>query len=178
MPRPEIERIAATGERGFTLLEIVVVLVIVAMTSAIVFPRLTTMAASFEFASQRDNFEQALNGLTYRAYRDNDDKTLQGLYTAAGRGDEANQPRRESGTVLPPAMRTRSLTAESREHLPPVTKSYAMLPLPAGWEAVIENPIYFRGSGYCSGGTVELFVGRLQYSYRLRPPLCRAELME
>ncbi len=178
MQRPKKARNRATGERGFTLLEIVVVLVIVAMTGAIVFPRLTTMAASFEFASQRDSFEQALNGLTYRAYRDNDDKTLQGSYSAAGRDIEAKQPRREPGTTLPPEMRVRSLAANSREHLPPVTTSYAVLPLPQGWEMVIQDPIYFRGSGYCSGGTVELFVGRLQYTYRLQPPLCRAELVE
>jgi prepilin-type N-terminal cleavage/methylation domain-containing protein len=178
MSRPEKERNAATGERGFTLLEIVIVLVIVAMTGAIVFPRLTTMAASFEFASQRDSFEQALNGLSYKTYRENDDKILQGSYTDAGRAEAAKQPRRDPGTILPPEMRTRSLLAESREHLPPVVTNYAALPLPQGWEMVIAEPIYFRGSGYCSGGTVELFVGRLQYSYRLRPPLCRAELME
>ncbi len=169
---------AEAGTRGFTLLEIVIVLVIVAMTGAIVFPRLTTMAASFEFASQRDSFEQALSGLVYRAYRENDDKILQGLYTDSGRGAAAGQPRRDPGTNLAPEMRTRSLFAESREHLPPVTTSYATIPLPQGWEMVIDEPIYYRGSGYCSGGTVELFVGRLQYSYRLRPPQCRAELME
>lgn len=178
MQRAEIESLEAAGERGFTLLEIVVVLVIVAMTGAIVFPRLTTMAASFEFASQRDSFEQALNGLAYRAYRDNDDKTLQGSYTHAGRDADAKPTRREPSMTLPPELRTRSLFANSREHLPPVTASHAMLPLPEGWEMVIEDPIYFRGSGYCSGGTVELYVGRLQYTYNLRPPLCRAELVE
>ena len=177
MRRADIGRIAGAQERGFTLLEIVVVLTIIAMTSAIVFPRLTTMAASFEFAAQRDSFEQALSGLSYQAYRENDDKVLHGFYTAAGR-DATGQPRRRPSNTLPPQMRTRSLFTESREHLPPVRTTYAVLPLPEGWEMAIEEPIYFRGSGYCSGGAVELFVGSLRYSYDLRPPLCRAELRE
>lgn len=163
--------------RGFTLLEVVIVLVIVSMTGAIVFPRLATMAASFEFASQRDMFEQALNGLSYQAYRDNSDKIFSGLYTATGR-EEVKQARSQRGETLAPHLRTRSLIVESREHLPPVTTSYAEVPVPDGWEVVVGEPIYYRGSGYCSGGTVELYIGRLQYSYALRPPLCRAELVE
>ncbi len=177
MPRPDAADRAAPGERGFTLLEIVVVLVIVSMTSAIVFPRLATMAASYEFASQRDTFEQTLNGLPYKAYRENSDAILHGFYTAVGR-DEARQPQGERGTTLAPFMRTRPPTSGSREHLPPVTAAYASITMPQGWEVVVDEPIYFRGSGYCSGGTVDLFVGRLQYSYVLRPPLCRAELVE
>jgi prepilin-type N-terminal cleavage/methylation domain-containing protein len=177
MPHRDTGRRAALNARGFTLLEIVVVLVIVGMTSAIVFPRLTTMAASYEFASQRDTFEQMLNGLSYQAYRENNDKIVQGFYSAAGR-DERAQPRREVGTSLAPKMRTRSLLAESREHLPPVAATYATIPMPEGWEVVVNEPIYYRGSGYCSGGPVDLFVGRLQYSYVLRPPHCRAELVE
>ncbi|MGE0282446.1 MAG: prepilin-type N-terminal cleavage/methylation domain-containing protein [Rhodospirillaceae bacterium] len=176
MPRPSHGH-GAESARGFTLLEVVVVLVIVSLTSAIVFPRLTTMASSYEFASQRDSFEQTLNGLSYRAYRENDDRILQGTYTSAGR-DETAKARRSGRTELAGNMRTRALIAEPREHLPPVTRRYADVPLPEGWEVVIEDPIYFRGSGYCTGGTVELSVGRLEYIYALRPPLCRAELLE
>lgn len=177
MPLPRAVPQSSPGTRGFTLLEVVVVLVIVSMTSAIVFPRLATMASSYEFASQRDMFEQVLNGLPYLAYRENGDKVLQGLYTAAGR-DEKALPKRDPGATLAPEMRIRSLFANSREHLPPVTPSFAALPVPEGWEVVVNDPIYFRGSGYCSGGTVELSVGRLQYTYALRPPFCRAELVE
>lgn len=175
MPRPDAGLFAA--QRGFTLLEVIVVLVIVGMTSAIVFPRLATMASSYEFASQRDTFEQNLNGLSYQTYRENNDKILQGFYTAAGR-EERTQPQRERGTTLAANMRTRPMTADAREHLPPVTAAFAEIPMPEGWEVVVDEPIYYRGSGYCSGGTVDLFVGRLQYSYALRPPLCRAELVE
>jgi prepilin-type N-terminal cleavage/methylation domain-containing protein len=177
MPRRDVRRCGAQGARGFTLLEVVVVLVIVSMTSAIVFPRLATMASSYEFASQRDTFEQNLNGLSYQTYRENNDKILQGFYTAAGRDEKARS--KQGGVAsLAANMRTRPLTSEFREDLAPVTTTYAEIPMPDGWEVVVNDPIYYRGSGYCSGGTIDLFVGRLQYSYMLRPPLCRAELVE
>lgn len=169
-------RSTASDARGFTLLEVLVVLVIVSVTGAVVFPHLTNMAASFEFATQRDTFEQTLSGLPYQVYRDNSDMILLGSYTAAGR--DQRKPQASSGETLAASMRTRSLIPEAREHLPPVNANYIEVPLPAGWEVVVKEPIYYRGSGYCSGGTVEVFVGRLEYSYLLRPPLCRAELME
>lgn len=163
--------------RGFTLLEVVIVLVIVSMTAALAFPRLSTMAASFTFASERDQFEQTLNGLPYVALRSNSDQILLGTYTEAGR-DARKEPRRALGETLDPSLRTTSLMANAREHLPPVNASFVPVALPAGWQIVVDEPIYYRGSGYCTGGRVNLFIGRLQYTYDLRPPLCRAELVE
>lgn len=176
MPRADTGH-RARKTRGFTLLEVVVVLAIISLTSAIVFPRLTIMAASYEFATQRDSFEQILNGLPYQAYRENDDRILQGFYTSAGRNMTA-KPARAAGSSLPGSMRTRALIEEPREQLPPVTTRYAELAIPDGWEVTVNDPIYIRGSGYCTGGTVDLSVGRLQYTYTLKPPLCRAELQE
>jgi prepilin-type N-terminal cleavage/methylation domain-containing protein len=177
MPCAEAPRTPAATSRGFTLLEVVVVLVIVSLTSAIVFPRLTTMVASYAFATERDGFEYALSGLPYQAYKENTDKILHGLYTSAGR-DEARRSRRDGAAEIPAYMRTRPLIDQSREHLPPVNPTYVEMPLPEGWEVVVEEPIYYRGSGYCSGGIVRLHVGRLLYNYALKPPSCRAELME
>jgi prepilin-type N-terminal cleavage/methylation domain-containing protein len=177
MPRPDETTRASDATRGFTLLEIVIVLVIVAMTSAIVFPRLVTMAASYEFATQRDTLEQALNGLSYAAVRENADMILFGTYTDAGR-DEQKQRGRDFGDTLKPGMQTRSLLTNAREHLPPVNPEAVKVPLPAGWSLVVDEPIYFKGSGFCSGGTVNVLIGRLQYAYEMKPPLCRAVLVE
>ena len=163
--------------RGFTLLEVVVVLVIVSLTAALAFPRLSTMAASFNFASDRDQFEQTLNDLPYAALRSNSDKLLLGTYTDAGR-DARLVPRRDTGATLDPSLRTRSLVADSREYLPPVNADFVPVALPAGWQMQVDDAIYYHGSGYCTGGTVKLLVGSLQYIYELKPPLCRAQLME
>lgn len=178
LQRPNANRFPAPQARGFTLLEMLVVLLIVSLTSAIVFPQLTTMAASFEFASQRDTLEQDLNGLSYRAFRDNSDMVLVGTYTDEGQ-ESAERRDRTTDYELDARLRTRSLIEpEQRHHLPPVNAVTAKVVLPAGWRMVVDKPIYFRGSGYCSGGDVELFVGRLQYSYKMNPPLCRAVLVE
>jgi len=175
-PRKTRKR-SSTPARGFTLLEILIVLVIVSMTSALVFPRLGTMAASYEFATQRDTLEQTLNGLSYAAFRDNSDIILFGTYTQTGR-DDRRQPKAEVGTTLKPGLQTRSLLPDAREHLPPVNPSFARVPLPEGWELVVQDPIYFKGSGYCSGGAVSVSVGSLRYAYEMTPPLCRAVLVE
>lgn len=163
--------------RGFTLLEVVVVLVIVSMTAALAFPRLSTMAASFTFATERDQFEQTLNGLPYAALRSNSDQLLLGTYTDAGR-DTRKQPRGSLGDTLDPSLRTTSLLQNAREHLPPVNVSFVTFPLPLGWLMEVEQPIYYRGSGFCTGGRVNLIIGRVEHTYQLRPPLCRAELVE
>lgn len=168
---------ASAGSRGFTLLEVVVVLVIVSMTAALAFPRLSTMAASFTFASDRDQIEQALNDLPYSALRNNSDQILLGSYTELGR-ETQKELKKGFGETLDPSLRARSLMAESREHLPPVNTSYMEMTVPSGWRMVVDEPIYYRGSGFCTGGKVDLFVGPTRYTYELRPPLCRAELEE
>lgn len=177
MPLPDSQTYRSPSSRGFTLLEILIVLVIMSMTSAIVFPRLGTMASSYEFATQRDMLEQTLNGLSYAAVRENTDLILFGTYTEAGR-DERKQQRSGFGETLNPGMLTRSLLPNAREHLPPVNAAPAKIPLPAGWELVAEAPIYFKGSGFCTGGTISVAVGRLAYAYEMKPPLCRAVLVE
>jgi len=177
MPPPDSQSLRARASSGFTLLEILIVLVIMSMTSAIVFPRLGTMASSYEFATQRDMLEQTLNGLSYAAVRENTDMVLFGTYTEAGR-DERNQLRSDFGETLKPGMLTRSLLPNSREHLPPVNAAPANIPLPAGWELIAAAPIYFKGSGFCTGGTISVAVGYLEYAYEMKPPHCRAVLVE
>ncbi|MHB1206446.1 MAG: prepilin-type N-terminal cleavage/methylation domain-containing protein [Rhodospirillaceae bacterium] len=168
---------ARADSRGFTLLEMLVVLLIVSLTAGIVVPRMTTMGASFDFALKREAFEQTLNGLAYQAFRDNQDLLLLGDYTAAGR-IEGSEPKHELGDTLAGNLRTRSLIDQQREHLPPIAPAYAALPLPPGWRVSVAAPVYFRASGFCGGGAVVLDIGRAEYSYTLSPPQCHAQLVE
>ena len=163
--------------RGFTLLEMLVVLVIVALTAGVVVPRMTTMGASFDFALKRENFEQILNGLAYQAFRDNQDFLLVGDYTDAGRIDGSG-PKRDPGADIPASMRALPMNGEAREHLPPLNPAYANLQLPPGWRVSVKAPIYYRASGYCGGGAVLLEIGRAEYPFTLSPPLCHARLAE
>ena len=164
--------------RGFTLLEMLVVLVIVAATSAIVFPNLTALSSSVDFAFKRDGFERALNGIAYGVFRDNQDAILVGTYTDKGRVPDDNGTKKSAETTVQGNMRTRSLTANQREILPPILPFYPNLTLPEGWRIDVREPVYFHSSGFCDGGDLELTVGRTRYEYTLVPPLCRAVRVE
>jgi prepilin-type N-terminal cleavage/methylation domain-containing protein len=166
-----------TQDRGFTLLEMLVVLVIVSLTAGVVLPRMTTMGASLDFALKREAFEQTLNGLAYQAFRDNQDLLLLGDYTDIGR-IEGSEPKTVPGETIAAGMRTLSIIDQPRDHLPPINPAYAVLPLPPGWRASVKAPVYFRASGFCGGGAVVLEIGRAEYSYTLSSPQCHAQLTE
>jgi prepilin-type N-terminal cleavage/methylation domain-containing protein len=160
---------------GFTLLEMLIVLLIVGLTSAVVLPRLPLMADSLDFALKRQSFEQELSGLAYRAYAEKQDFILSGHYDSSGRAsdqDQLNQRR----TQIRGDLRALPAREGARELLPPIVTGDVAPAMPEGWEMVVSHPIYFHGSGYCSGGDVELRVGQLRYGYALGAPSCKAIL--
>ena len=53
---------------GFTLIEILVVLVIIGLTAGVVLPKLFAIAQRFELASQRDDLLTEIGNLGYKAY--------------------------------------------------------------------------------------------------------------
>ena len=160
---------------GFTLLEMVAVLFIVGITSSIVIPRLPVLQASLDFALKRDSFEQAMNALAYRAFKENQDFILSGRYDNHGQIGE-DHPATDSDDGIPGRMKVLSLTDTTRAKLPSVTPAKLVPPLPEGWRLEIETPIHYRASGYCTGGTADLVIGRRRYTYLFKPPLCEVTL--
>jgi prepilin-type N-terminal cleavage/methylation domain-containing protein len=61
--------------RGFTLIEILVVMVIIGLIAGVALPRFFAMSQSYERAAQRQNFLIDIGNLGYRAY--NSGQTLE-----------------------------------------------------------------------------------------------------
>jgi type II secretory pathway pseudopilin PulG len=174
--QPRLRDRALRFSSGFTLLEMLVIIFIVGVVSAVALPRLPLMADSLDFALKRQSFEQELSGLAYRAYTDKQDFVLAGYYDSTGRDSDQEVLGSAQGAIRAD-LRTRPVSGQSRELLPPVIIVADIAPsLPEGWELVVSEPIFFHGSGYCSGGGAELFVGRQRYSYVLAAPSCKAVL--
>lgn len=74
---------------GFTLLEILLVLAIMALLAGIVLPQLQTMASRVEIANQRTDIRSSIEGLGYRAYAGGKQIVLAGSYGANAK-DAAN----------------------------------------------------------------------------------------
>jgi len=47
--------------------------------------------------------------------------------------------------------------------------------LPRGWTMRVPKPVFYRFSGACSGGEIELLSPSAVYRYALAPPLCRPQ---
>lgn len=157
------------------MLEMVAVLFVIGLVSSIVIPRLPAMQASLDFALKRDSFEQAMNGLAYQAFKENQDFILSGTYDANGQVGEAPSIGAPDNGI-PGRMKVLPLIDTTRVMMPSVTPAQMAPPLPEGWRLEIATPIQYRASGYCSGGTADLAIGRRRYTYTIKPPLCEVAL--
>jgi len=173
---PAPSRLQATSSAcGFTLLEMVAVLFVVGIISSMVIPRLPIMQASLDFALKRESFEQSMNGLAYRALKDSQDFMLAGTYNHNGPVDQGASTTSYEDT-LPGSNTILTGVETTRVMLQPVVMSTVVPPLPEGWRITFETPIQYRASGYCTGGTARVEVGKRRYSYNFKPPLCEIEL--
>jgi len=143
--------------RGFTLLEVLVVLVIIGLALAVAAPRLLTTYESVSFAMERESFEQALADLPYQAYSTRRDLVL---------GEIKGPPKIGSRSI-----RETPSTFEMWTGLEQVK-----LEIPASWRVDVPQPIVYRASGYCNGGKLTVTVGDFSERFVLLPPLCRPQI--
>ena len=151
---------------GFSLLEVLTVVFIVGLAAAIVLPNFPQLYDRLVYASTRDTLIREINMLPYSAFDQNQDFLLTEEST---RSRDPGPEGYGNGSFF-----DRSILDLEGARLPSNIRP-APLSIPDGWEVRIPQPIFYRASGFCTGGTVTVSVETLQYNYELNPPYCQIE---
>ncbi len=148
---------------GYTLLEMLMVLVLFSMIAGIAVPRLTTVYSSMKWSMEKDDVLKRISGLG-RAARN------------AGRGFALSRyPVETEGN------RSTSRTTGANDDLSLQKTGKARkipLDLPEGWRLKAEPPIYYTGEGVCLGGKLTIMYDRIRIEAILRPPFGRIEFSQ
>ena len=139
------------SQRGFTLVELLVVLTLVGILAAVAFPNLERMTDSVTRATGRDHILDQVAVLGRRALHQGRN------YVVFGTGEGAPASRDE----LP--------------LLPDEYEAYA-IEVPEGWEVHLDPPLVVRSNGVCLGGALVLRHLEAEDSrIELEPPFCRVD---
>ncbi|MBY0510769.1 MAG: prepilin-type N-terminal cleavage/methylation domain-containing protein [Rhodospirillaceae bacterium] len=161
-------------QRGFTLLEVLVVLAMVGLLSALALPQFSVISDRLDFTLKRESFERELSGLGYRAFTEGQPLVLSGQYP---RDPKRASPAPEIEDPYSTASLELGLAPGQYRVLQPVMANDAPLMLPKDWRLTAETPVIYQVSGFCGGGSVSLAVGTQRYVYTLKAPECRVELV-
>jgi prepilin-type N-terminal cleavage/methylation domain-containing protein len=144
------------SDRGFTLLEILTVLLIVGLSVGLVAPNLPGVLDRVSFALERDTLIRELNTLPYKAAGANLDFVLVGEFSYSALDEfvdveelDISVPYRSGGIRM------------------------ATLSVPQDWSVYVPEPIFFRSSGFCTGGSVIVNVGQFEYALSAQAPYCQ-----
>jgi prepilin-type N-terminal cleavage/methylation domain-containing protein len=139
---------------GFTLLEMVVVLAIMALVTGVAAVRVFSLISSWRERAQLESIEQQIVRLPMLARQRGNDIVLPPPTTSTA--DPATTSSADDVVVAV------ALAAEP----PP-------LDLPYGWEVHFDQPLRVRGSGLCEGARIELVHGDRRYARMVTPPFCQ-----
>lgn len=154
---------------GYTLLELLVVLLIFSLLAGVALPRLTSMYGSMQRAYERDEILAQLASLNYVAFQQGRDIELT---TFPPIKSEAEDVQDNELTEIVPQQ-------ENNYQKQPIEKPDYYLNLPTSWQIETKSPIMFFANGACSGGEVVLTYQAqppLAMTVKMNPPFCQPEL--
>ena len=141
---------APRDARGFTLLEILVVLALVGLMTAFSLPQISVMQDRIAFTLSRESFETELSGISYAAFKQGRPMILAGAYPRSK--DQALTVIEE--WEINQAKEAPFLEDGQLRGLLPANAVEAAPQLPEKWRMTVEKPIVYQPSGYCGGGAV------------------------
>lgn len=149
-----------TADRdGFTLLELLVVMAILAGLVAIALPQFNNLFSRVQASFQRTDIEQQLLQLPQQVRE-------------SGRSGVLADPAEKGG----PANAVGNSLARSDGALERVQR--LQITLPAGWTMHIPKPLFYHFTGACTGGEIDFSVPPQSFRYVLAAPLCRPQLAD
>ena len=154
-----------SSKSGFTLLELLTVLLLIGLVAGIAVPNLPTLFERLSFALERESFIRNLNSLPSSALESNQDLVLFGDLEPFS--NDLTIETDEEYVYL------EDLKLDVPYRSSSVKK--ARLEFPETWIVTVPQPILYRSSGFCSGGQVLILIGRSRYSLSSKAPYCTFE---
>ena len=159
--------------QGFTLLELLVVLLLIALVTALAIPNLERLHATLTRKVERDYILDQFVGLSRQAL-------LQGRsYVVVGTGGA-----QEAERAVPARETTRAaLEVSSRQPVGSLFEAASqaeheryVIDVPEGWEIRLDEPLIVRANGVCLGAELTLrHRGVVDLRIGLEPPYCRID---
>ena len=158
--------------RGFTLLELLVVLLLAGLIATLALPDPDRLRTAFTTSTERGYILDQIAGLGRRAMLEERAYVVMG--TRREEDAEASSPSRNArdGARNEPPAHLSDARADQAPHWD--YERYA-IDLPEGWEIGLDEPLVVRANGVCLGAGLTLYLrGTEDFRVRLDPPYCRA----
>jgi prepilin-type N-terminal cleavage/methylation domain-containing protein len=161
-------RSPAGANHGFTLLELIVVLVLMSSITALALPNLSNLYGTLGRNTERDKILDELSALGQKAWSSQTNLMVHGSKEPAMDGDS-------NPTLRTDFNRTQDSMPQEDQ---PDYDSFVQekIELPAGWKLELERPLRALINGVCLGADVTL-IHHSGYIYRttLEPPYCHEQ---
>lgn len=147
-------------QRGFTLLELLVVLVIFGLLASLVAPNFVKVYDRLRASYEKDEILSQLSYLSYQAFQQHKTFELTDFPPI-----KQEKPKDELELIV---------IGEETPSEPEPVKERLPLDLPKGWQIHAKQPIVFYPNGICRGGHIELSYQKNQtITIELLPPFCK-----
>ena len=166
-------------QRGFTLLELLVVLVLVGLVTAIAVPNLERLYGAVTRGTERAYILDQFVGLGQRAMRQGRNYVV---FDAVGpRDSDLAGPAGAGDSAIAELLRERAeegAEGAAQDFAALLHSGYELyvIDLPEGWEIQLDPPLVIRANGVCLGAGLTLYYRReAEPPIELEPPWCRIE---